>query len=77
MLFILLAGYEVRRSDDWVLYKHYGFARERALKESVVAILLISADFLASDFIDSDELPPLLAAAAKEDTVILDIRMRR
>ena len=46
---------------------------EKALKESVVAILLISADFLASDFIDSDELPPLLAAAAKEETVILPI----
>lgn len=45
----------------------------RALKESVVAVLLISADFLASEFIDSDELPPLLAAAAKEDTVILPV----
>lgn len=44
-----------------------------ALKEAAVAVLLISADFLASDFINSDELPPLLASAAKEDTVILPV----
>lgn len=46
---------------------------KKALKEAVVAVLLISADFLASDFIDKDELPPLLAAAKKEDTVILPV----
>lgn len=46
---------------------------KKALKEAVVAVLLISADFLASDFIDNDELPPLLAAAEKEDTVILPV----
>jgi len=31
---------------------------EKALKESVVAVLLISADFLTSEFINSNELPP-------------------
>lgn len=46
---------------------------KKALKEAVVAVLLISADFLASDFIDKDELPPLLAAAKKEDTDILPV----
>ena len=45
----------------------------KALKEATVAVLLISADFLASDFIINDELPPLLAAAKKEATVILPV----
>ena len=34
-----------------------------AVERASVAILLISADFLASDFIRTDELPPLLKAA--------------
>ena len=46
---------------------------KKALEEATVAVLLISADFLASDFIVNDELPPLLAAAKKEDTVILPV----
>ena len=45
----------------------------KALKEAKVAVLLISAKFLASDFIYTDELPTLLAAAEKEDTVILSV----
>ncbi len=36
---------------------------ERALEKSAIAILLISADFLASDFIVDNELPPLLKSA--------------
>lgn len=46
---------------------------KKALQRAKVAVLLISADFLASDFIATNELPPLLAAAKQEGTVILPI----
>jgi hypothetical protein len=44
---------------------------EKALKQTAVAILLVSADFLASDFIVKQELPPLLDAAQSEGVSIL------
>ena len=46
---------------------------KQALDSAAVAILLLSADFLASDFISANELPLLLSAAAKKDTVILPV----
>lgn len=44
-----------------------------ALANPVAAVLLVSADFLASDFIITDELPPLLAAADRRGTRIIPI----
>jgi hypothetical protein len=44
-----------------------------AIDSAKVALMLVSADFLASDFVTNNELPPLLAASEKEGTIILPI----
>lgn len=44
-----------------------------ALTKTKVAVLLISTDFLSSDFITRQELPPLLAAAQSEGVEILPV----
>lgn len=46
---------------------------EAAIEKANVAILLVSTDFLASDFISTDELPPLLRKAAEIGTRILPL----
>lgn len=46
---------------------------EKALNAAAIGVLLISADFVASDFIANHELPPLLAAAQDRGLTILSL----
>ncbi len=49
---------------------------EESLQTASVAILLVSADFLASEFIVNNELPSLLKAAKEEGTRIIPIILK-
>jgi TPR repeat protein len=48
---------------------------KNALLRSKLAILLLSADFLASKFIVDDELPPILVNAEQQGTLILPVNV--
>ncbi len=49
---------------------------EKALSATKVAILLVSTDFLASEFIRTNELPPLLKAAENEGATVIPIILK-
>jgi hypothetical protein len=57
----------IQAGDDWKQ------EIQNALDTAQVAVLLISADFFASDFIDETELPPLLEAAKAKGVRILPV----
>lgn len=64
--------------DLWVDTRLYAGDRwkeeiEKALDRATVAILLVSADFLASDFIIENELPPILRNAEEKGTRIIPL----
>lgn len=50
---------------------------EKALQSASAAILLVSPDFLASDFIANNELPPILERANTQGTKIFPVIVRR
>ena len=46
---------------------------EKAIQTAKLGLLIVSADFLVSDFITNNELPPLLEAATKDGAVIMSL----
>ena len=60
----------IKAGDKWKL------EIKRAIDEAKIAVLLISTDFLASDFIAKNELPPLLKAAEQDGAVILPLILK-
>ncbi len=64
------ADTKIKAGDDWEN------EIETALNAAKIAVLLVSADFLASDFIVNDELPPLLEGAKSKGTLILPVILK-
>jgi uncharacterized protein YjbI with pentapeptide repeats len=61
---------KIRAGSDWRQ------EIEKAIQNAKVALLLISADFLASDFITQEELPTLLEAAKRDGARIIPLLLR-
>lgn len=57
----------IRAGGDWKKEIEAALARTR------IAVLLVSADFLASDFIVNNELPPLLTATRNDGAHVLPV----
>jgi hypothetical protein len=58
---------KIECGDEWLP------AIKKALQETRVAVLLVSKNFLASKFIRSEEVPPLIAAARSEGATLLSV----
>ena len=63
----LWADTRIKPGENWVKQI------EAALARASIAILLVSADFLASEFVTSKELPALLGKARRKDCKILPL----
>lgn len=55
---------------------HWEQEIETALHKAAIAVLIVSADFLASDFIVDNELPPLLEKAQLDGTKIVPVILK-
>jgi formylglycine-generating enzyme required for sulfatase activity len=60
----------IKPGDKWLV------EIEQALSRAAVALLLVSPDFVASDFIDRKEMPSLLEAAQNQGLAILWVPLR-
>lgn len=71
-------GFELDIWDDEQLNTGSKWEREisRAAAEAKIALLLITTDFMAADFITKNELPPLLEAAERDGAVILPLILK-